>query len=76
MARGWRLQSQVVTEGQDLLDLVAQVQKTSPLQHFGTSRLLDRISTTVSQCRVSEICGNDLEQFFNGYLYLHSDALI
>lgn len=42
-----------MTEGEDLQDFVAQVEKTSPLQHLSTSALQDRISEAVSQCQVS-----------------------
>ncbi|XP_068564553.1 nesprin-2a [Cebidichthys violaceus] len=55
ISRGVQLENQVVTEGQDLQDLVARVQKTSPLQHFSTSNTQDRISEAVSHCQ--EILG-------------------
>ncbi|XP_073348539.1 nesprin-1-like [Pagrus major] len=51
VSRGLQLESQVVMEGQDLQDLVAQVQKTSPLQHLSTSVMQDRISEAVSHCQ-------------------------
>ncbi|XP_068433248.1 nesprin-2a [Clinocottus analis] len=53
--RGVHLEKQVATEGQDLQDLVARVQKTSPLQHLSTSGTQDRISEAVSHCQ--EILG-------------------
>ncbi|XP_060907682.1 nesprin-2-like isoform X3 [Labrus mixtus] len=55
ISRGLQLENQVVTEGQDLQDLVAQVQKTSPLQHLSTSDMQDRISEAVNHCQ--EILG-------------------
>ncbi|KAL7388816.1 hypothetical protein ABVT39_021245 [Epinephelus coioides] len=55
ISRGMQLENQVVTERQDLLDLVARVRKTSPLQHLCTSGIQDRISETVSHCQ--EILG-------------------
>ncbi|XP_076613023.1 nesprin-2a [Chaetodon auriga] len=55
VSRGLQLESQVVTEGQDLQDVVLRVQKTSPLQHLSTSSLQDRISEAVSHCQ--EILG-------------------
>ncbi|KAK5903259.1 hypothetical protein CgunFtcFv8_007055 [Champsocephalus gunnari] len=51
ISRGPPLENQVVSEGQDLLDLVARVQKTSPLQNLSTSDLQDRISEAVSHCQ-------------------------
>ncbi|KAK5852699.1 hypothetical protein PBY51_006549 [Eleginops maclovinus] len=51
ISRGPQLENQVVSEGQDLLDLVSQVQKTSPLQNLSTSDLQDRISESVSRCQ-------------------------
>ncbi|KAK1889404.1 Nesprin-2 [Dissostichus eleginoides] len=51
ISRGPQLENQVLSEGQDLLDLVAQVQKTSPLQNLSTSELQDRISEAVSHCQ-------------------------
>nr|XP_029132131.1 nesprin-1-like [Labrus bergylta] len=55
ISRGSQLENQVVTEGQDLQVLVAQVQKTSPLQHLSTSDMQDRISEAVNHCQ--EILG-------------------
>ncbi|XP_035534355.1 nesprin-2 isoform X4 [Morone saxatilis] len=55
VSRGLQLEGQVVAEGQDLQDLVARVQKTSPLQHLSTTGLQDRISEAVSHCQ--EILG-------------------
>ncbi|XP_044023969.1 nesprin-2 isoform X2 [Siniperca chuatsi] len=55
ISRGLQLENQVVTEGQDLQDLVARVQKTSPLLHLSTSDMQDRISEAVSHCQ--EILG-------------------
>nr|XP_046228198.1 nesprin-2 isoform X4 [Scatophagus argus] len=51
VSRGLQLESQVATEGQDLQDLVARVQKSSPLQHLSTCSLKDRISVAVSHCQ-------------------------
>ncbi|XP_033991567.1 nesprin-2 isoform X3 [Trematomus bernacchii] len=51
ISRGPQLENQVVSEGQDLLNLVARVQKTSPLQNLSTSDLQDRISEAVSHCQ-------------------------
>ncbi|XP_074540850.1 nesprin-2a [Halichoeres trimaculatus] len=51
VSRGLELKTQVISEGQDLQDLVARVQKTSPLQHLSTSSLQDRISEAVSCCQ-------------------------
>ncbi|XP_056219440.1 nesprin-2-like [Seriola aureovittata] len=48
ISRGSQLENQVVTEGRDLQDFVARVQKTSPLQHLSTSGMQDRISEAVS----------------------------
>ncbi|KAG8011392.1 Nesprin-2 [Nibea albiflora] len=55
ISRGLQLESQMVSEGQDLQDLVARVQKTSPLQHLSTSGMQDRISEAHSLCQ--EILG-------------------
>ncbi|XP_037606336.1 nesprin-2-like isoform X2 [Sebastes umbrosus] len=55
ISRGLQLENQVVTEGKDLQDVVARVQKTSPLQHLSTSGVQDRISEAVSHCQ--EILG-------------------
>ncbi|XP_042359998.1 LOW QUALITY PROTEIN: nesprin-1-like [Plectropomus leopardus] len=55
ISRGLQLENQVVTEGQDLQDLVRRVQKTSPLQHLCTSGMQDRISEAGSHCK--EILG-------------------
>ncbi|XP_078146197.1 nesprin-2-like [Centroberyx gerrardi] len=51
ISRGLQLEGQVVTEGQDLQGLVAQAQKTSPLQCLSTSTMQDRVSQAVSQCQ-------------------------
>ncbi|KAM9339272.1 nesprin-2a [Symphorus nematophorus] len=51
VTRGLQLESQVVSEGQELQDLVARVQKTSPLQHLSTSGMQKRISEAVSHCQ-------------------------
>ncbi|XP_062415634.1 nesprin-2-like isoform X4 [Pungitius pungitius] len=51
ISRGVQLEKQVVTEGQDLQDLVARVQTTSPLLHLSTSGTQDRISEAVSHCQ-------------------------
>ncbi|XP_031717653.1 nesprin-2a isoform X2 [Anarrhichthys ocellatus] len=51
ISRGVQLENGVVTEGRDLQDLVARVQKTSPLQHLSTSGTQDRISEAVSHCQ-------------------------
>ncbi|XP_022621783.1 nesprin-1-like [Seriola dumerili] len=48
ISRGSQLENQVITEGRDLQDFVARVQKTSPLQHLSTSGMQDRISEAVS----------------------------
>ncbi|GLD49701.1 nesprin-2-like protein [Lates japonicus] len=55
ISRGLQLENQVVMEGQELQDFVAQVQKTSPLQSLSTSGLQDRITKAVSHCQ--EILG-------------------
>ncbi|XP_035851599.1 nesprin-2 [Sander lucioperca] len=55
ITRGLQLENQVVTEGQDLPDLVTRVQKTSPLQNLSTSAMQDRTSDAVSHCQ--EILG-------------------
>ncbi|XP_028252465.1 nesprin-2a isoform X3 [Parambassis ranga] len=49
--RGLQLLKQVVTEGQDLQELVAGLQKISPLQHLSTSVMQDRITEAVSHCQ-------------------------
>ncbi|CAJ1078355.1 LOW QUALITY PROTEIN: nesprin-2 [Xyrichtys novacula] len=51
ISRGSQLENQVVTEGQDLQDLVERVQTTSPLQHLSTSAVQDRISEAVAHCQ-------------------------
>nr|XP_040016362.1 nesprin-2 isoform X2 [Gasterosteus aculeatus aculeatus] len=51
ICRGVQLEKQVITEGQDLQDLVARVQKTSPLVHLSTCGMQDRISEAVSHCQ-------------------------
>uniref|UniRef100_UPI0037E98A37 nesprin-2a n=1 Tax=Semicossyphus pulcher TaxID=241346 RepID=UPI0037E98A37 len=51
ISRGLQLENQVVTEGQDLQDVVAQALKTSPLQHLSTSDVQDRMSEAVSHCQ-------------------------
>ncbi|KAM7395094.1 hypothetical protein PAMA_006716 [Pampus argenteus] len=51
ISRGLQLENQVVTEGQNLQDLVDRVQRTSPLQHLSTSVIQDRVSETVSHCQ-------------------------
>ncbi|KAM6906809.1 nesprin-2a [Lycodopsis pacificus] len=55
ISRGVQLENGVVTEVRDLQDLVARVQKTSPLQHLSTSVTQDRISEAASHCQ--EILG-------------------
>ncbi|XP_070706002.1 nesprin-2a [Pempheris klunzingeri] len=55
VSRGLQLESQVVTEGHNLQDLVERLQKTSPLQHLNISGTLERISEAVSHCQ--EILG-------------------
>ncbi|XP_069017780.1 nesprin-2a isoform X4 [Embiotoca jacksoni] len=51
ISRGVQLVDQVVTEGQDLQDFVAGLQKTSHLQHLSTSDMQGRISESVSHCQ-------------------------
>ncbi|KAK2855974.1 hypothetical protein Q5P01_004709 [Channa striata] len=48
ITRGLQLEHQAVTASQDLLDLVAQVQKTSPLQNLRTCDMQEKLSETVS----------------------------
>ncbi|XP_062293145.1 nesprin-2 isoform X5 [Scomber scombrus] len=55
ISRSLQLENQVVTEGQNLKDLVARVKKTSSLQYLSTTVMQDRILVTVSQCQ--EILG-------------------
>ncbi|XP_041660769.1 nesprin-2 [Cheilinus undulatus] len=49
LSQGMQLENQVTDEGQDLQELVAQVQKTSPLHHLSTSCMQSRISEAVSK---------------------------
>ncbi|XP_054474146.1 nesprin-2-like [Anoplopoma fimbria] len=51
ISRGVQLENHVLTEGQDLRDLVARILKTSTLQHLSTSETQDRISEAVSHCQ-------------------------
>nr|XP_020459524.1 nesprin-1-like [Monopterus albus] len=51
ISRGLQLENQVVTGEQGLQDLVARVQKTSPLCHLSTSGMQDRISEALSLCQ-------------------------
>ncbi|XP_029903714.1 nesprin-2a [Myripristis murdjan] len=49
ISRGLQLESQVVTEGQNLQGLVSRVQKTSPLHHLSTSTMQGRVAEALSQ---------------------------
>ncbi|XP_034756192.1 nesprin-2-like [Etheostoma cragini] len=55
ITRGLQLENRVVTERQDLPDLLARVQKTSPVQNLSISAVQDRTSDAVSHCQ--EILG-------------------
>ncbi|XP_067338852.1 nesprin-2 isoform X4 [Channa argus] len=55
ISRGLQLENQAITAGQDLQDLVAQVQKTFPLQNLSLSDMQEKIFESVSYCQ--EILG-------------------